>query len=268
LTSNFPPCAQQLRDAQVAALTTRKTAMLTRLAAAVPPGSELYYLEAIMNSFDWAFWQYYGIGYCNRVPTTATTDDNFYKFFYDFTFGSIRPPQLGTPNEELSNGALYYEWLTEQGFALQVGEHIRPLLSAASQTTMEENFRDQFPTVILPAYDGRVTQAVRHWARNYGDNMLFIYGQYDPWSGGAIEQPKSPSSARFFVPNATHGAQLAKLPPAQRTEALAIAARLFGTTPVMPLMAVAERAGAQRAKIMEAKLRQFTAQIVQRRMRR
>jgi PS-10 peptidase S37 len=267
LTQDFPPCAQQIRDAQVAGLTTRKTAMLTRLAAEVPPGSELYYLEAIMHSFDWAFWQYYGVTYCNRVPTTATTDDNFYKFFYDFTFGGIRPPQLGTPDDDKSNGALSYEWLSEQGFALQVGEHIRPLLSASSLTTMEENFRDQFPTVILPAYDGRVTHAVRHWAREYGENILFIYGQLDPWSGGAIEQPKRASSARFFVPNATHGAQLVRLPVAERTQALAIASRLFGTAPVMPMMAAAERAGAERVRIIDGKLRQFTAQIAQHRMR-
>jgi hypothetical protein len=264
LGQGFPACAQTLRNAQVAALTTRRPMMLQRLTAEAP-GYEALMLERMTSSFDWAFWQYYGVQYCSSVPTAASTDTAFYNFFYQFSgFGQqIAPPAEA---EEYSWGALYYEWLTEQGFALQLGAHVQPHLAEPSTfATMEDNFREMFPAVTLPAYDGTVTHAVRAWARDSAENLLLIYGQYDPWSGGAMETPTKATSARFFVPNATHNAQLMKLVPAERTAALAHATRMFGVSPVMTMAAMADAAATNRAAILAGKMRHLTTQFTLRR---
>jgi len=268
LSTNYPPCAQQLRDAQVAALGTRRAMMIQRLAT-IAPDYENLMLEAMTASFDWSFWQYYGVGYCSYVPTASSTDDTFFNFFYQFSgFGEVAAP-VGGNNDELSWGALYYEWLTEQGFALQIGDHVRPLVTEPyTLATMEDNFHEMFPDVTLPAYDGAITHAVRTWARESAEDLLLVYGQYDPWSGGAMDAPERPTSARFFVPNATHGAQLLKLGATERAAALAHATRLFGVDPVLPMQHVARAAGANRDAILSAKERGQRAQIVKRRLRR
>jgi hypothetical protein len=236
--------------------------MLQRLTA-VQPGFEALMLEAMTASFDWSFWQYYGVGYCNQVPTSATTDAAFFDFFYQFSgFGQGAAP--ASNDEEKSYGALYYEWLTEQGFALQLGAHVRPLVQEPSTlATMEDNFHEMFPDVTLPAYDGAITHAVRTWARERANDLLLIYGQYDPWTGGAMDAPERPSSARFFVPGATHGAQLLKLGAPDRAAALAIATRMFGVEPLMTPMAAV--AGAQRDSILAGKMRHVTTQFTLRR---
>ena len=262
LGQGFPACAQTLRDAQVAALTTRRAMMLQRLTDPAP-GYEVLMLERMTSSFDWAFWQYYGVGYCNSVPTAASSDTAFYNFFYQFSgLAGIAP----AVDEEQSWGALYYEWLTEQGFALQLGAHVKPHLAEPSTlATMEDNFHEMFPAVTLPAYDGTVTHAVRAWARDTAENLLLIYGQYDPWSGGAMETPVKPTSARFFVPNATHGARLMKLVPAERTAALAHATRMFGVAPDLQMEAMANAAATNRAAILAGKMRHLTTQFTLRR---
>jgi hypothetical protein len=239
------PCAQRVRDAQVAALTSRRTMMLAHLTEEIGPGFEADFLDLMTASFDWGFWQYRGERFCNTVPPATASDDAFWTFYAN-TSGFFGPG-----NERLSDGALSYEWLTEQGFAFQIGSHVLPLLQSEYATmTMEQRFVDEFPDVVLPTYDGSVTRAVRHWAERYADNLLMIYGQYDPWSGGALEVPAKPTSARFFAPAATHGAQIALLAPADRAAALEHAARMFGVPPEMPMMRLASAAADRRSEII------------------
>ena len=245
-------CGQRVRDSQVAALTTRRPMMLAKIGEAVGTGYEELYLEAMTTHFDWAFWQYYGDEYCSQVPEATATDEQFWNFYAAFSglFGPQRLPGLPA-NEAMSDGALYYEWLTEQGFALQIGEHVKPLLQNDFATaTMEDRFRAEFPAVELPTHDGSVTRSVRRWASLRAENIMFIYGQFDPWSGGAIDEPVQPSSSRFFVPGANHGAQISGLDAVERNAALAHAERMFGRPPMLTEMPRAIRAGKTRDAIL------------------
>ncbi len=246
-------CAQRIRDAQVQALTTRRAMMIAHLTAEGAAGFEEDYLDAMTRSFDWAFWQYRGEQYCNQLPDPATVTDDAFWAFYANASGFFFSPA----DQERSDGALYYEWLTEQGFALQIGSHIKDLLVSEWATdTMEDNFRAQFPEVELPQYEGYVTRVVRKWVREEAENMLFIYGQYDPWSGGAMDEPEQASSARFFVPGANHGASIGGLDEAEQEVALEHAARMFGVQPEMPMMRQAASAVAQRNAILQHKVQQ------------
>ncbi|HEU0032073.1 MAG TPA: S28 family serine protease [Kofleriaceae bacterium] len=241
------PCASQIHDAQVAALTTRRTAMLQQLSQTVP-GAEALYLDAMIARFDWAFWQYRGERFCTQVPTAATPDAAFFDFFW--TLSGFGGDALSPPGDERSNGALMYEWSTEQGFASQINVEILPLLvDPSSRQTMADSFRDQYPSIELPAFDGQVTAATRKWARDRAENLLLIYGQYDPWSGGALDEPTRSTSARFFVPAATHGAQISALSADDEAAAIAHASRMFGV-PALANKPDARRAADHRQEIL------------------
>ena len=176
----------------------------------------------------------------------------------------IAPPALGTPDRR-SRAARSYEWLTS-GFALQTGAHVRPDIRTVHQDDDGDSFREHSDRDAAEVR--RLADEAARGGPRPREHLLLIYGQYDPWTGGAIDEPKQPSSARFFVPKATHGAQLVNLPTNERTAALAVASRLFGVEPNMPMMAQAERAGARVAQLNADKLRKITAQIAHRRMRR
>jgi hypothetical protein len=222
-------CAKAIIDVQTAALTTRRTFVTGKLAEL--GGSEID-LEFAVSRFDWGFWQYYGTSYCSYVPTSASTNDAFWEFFSVFS-GFAGPAAPAGNLVEYSNGALFYEWLTEHGFAHQINEAVAPLITEPSvRASMEASFRASFPTVALPAYDGSFTQITREWVRDDAENLLLIYGNFDPWSGGAMDLPTRTSSGRFFVPAATHGAQIGMLDSADYQAAIAIASRLFGRDPV------------------------------------
>jgi hypothetical protein len=240
------PCAQAIRDVQVAALTTRKQAMLDRLAATAP-GQEETYLELLMATFDWGFWQYTGISACGQVPTASSTDDQFFQFV-----NQISNAEMPATMSALSDGSLDYEWLTEQGFALQVGDHVMPYLHDPYATeTMEQRFRDEFPDAPLPDYNGAVTTAVRAWMPT-ADHMLLVYGDYDPWSGGALDAPAGDVAAKYYVPHATHGAQISALGPTDRPAAMALVSTMLAQDPDPVMAAAARRAGADQLAILSA----------------
>lgn len=257
LEENLPnPCAQTLRNLQVAALTTRRDAMLQKIRELYGSGYETFYLEYMIASMDWGFWQAAGVEACTYVPPSDATDDQVWEFIYNFVGGGGAHPAV---DEEKSEGALYYEWLTEQGFALQIGRHIAPLLHDPDATpTMEERFNYMFPGVDLPAYNGSVTAMTRAWARDQAENVVLIYGQFDPWSGGAIDPPVKASSARYFVPEASHGAAITSLPAAERDAALAKISLMLGKEPVGSFD-VARQAAKHRDALIGATMRKITA---------
>lgn len=241
-------CAQAVRDVQVSALTTRRTMTLAGLEPYVGAANAPWALDVIMDSLDWRFWQYSGETFCNTVPTDASSDAVFLAFVIDIS-------DIGdssAPSSQRSAGALSYEWLTEHGYPLQVGAHVAPLLSdPIAKRTMEESFVAQFPEVPLPAYDGAVTAAVRTWARDNAEHLLLLYGQHDPWSGGALETPVKPSSGRFIVPAGTHRSHLDGLPAQELEAALALASAMFGRAPEMQRLAAASRAAATHQAMVE-----------------
>ena len=242
-------CANHIRTIQTQALTTRRTMMLNHLTPLVGAGNEPAYLDQLTALLDWGFWQYWGYSHCGDVPNPATaTNSQFWQFYLDYSFLGFRTTGAPSPTpggSEMSWGALSYEWLTEQGFALQIGEHVRPLLTDPSATaTMEDDFRDAYPSVTLPAHDPTVTLATRAWVRDGADTVLLIYGEYDPWSGGAMEPPTHASSGRFFAPAQTHGgAGLDSLTEADQTAAFALATPMFGKEPMLDNKPAARLAG-------------------------
>jgi hypothetical protein len=261
-------CANRIRNAQVAALTTRREMMLSRLTEFSGPGGEAQLLDDLTAYLDWSFWQYWGVTYCDQVPRASATNNQFWQFYLDFSYLSFF---FAAPGEdpEMSYGALYYEWLTEQGFALQLGDHVAELIeSPSTRATMEETFLVMFPGVVLPAYDGTVTAAARAWARDEAEDLLLIYGQYDPWSGGALEPPARSTSGRYFVPGATHAAQIMALPEPDQSEALAHAARMFGREPDLGLLPAARRAGEIRHAITARHAERATTAALRLRLRR
>ena len=142
---------------------------------------------------------------------------------------------------------------------LQTGAHVKHLLKSEWVTaTMEDNFRAQFPEVTLPPYDGYVTRLTRKWVRDEAENMLLIYGTYDPWSGGAMAEPTQATSARFFVPGANHGAAISGLDDAEQAAALAHASRMFGVPPTMTMMRQAAEASQRRDAILGRTMQQVT----------
>jgi len=62
---------------------------------------------------------------------------------------------------------------------------------------------------------------VDRYLKNHDDNMIFIYGEYDPWSSTAFDPEEGKTNALKIVkPGGSHTTRIRNLPDVQREQVL------------------------------------------------
>ncbi|MGX6604972.1 S28 family serine protease [Micromonosporaceae bacterium Da 78-11] len=230
-TVGTPACRAALDDVQREAL-RRRDRLVPRLTAAATEQGWTFTrtLGTADRSFEmtvldtvWAFWQYSSAADCATVPAAGATDDELYDWIDGVAGWSFYTDQ-----------ALEYYWPYYYQAASQLGwpslrfEHLRglrnhPGLYTANSALPAELRRVHQP---LPMVDVDV------WVRTAAQNMLFIYGENDPW-GAERFTPSRRDSALFVAPGANHGANIARLDADDAAEATAMLRRWAGVAPTV-----------------------------------
>ncbi len=86
-----------------------------------------------------------------------------------------------------------------------------------------------------PVFDLSTMPDIDEWVESEGERLMFIYGQYDPWTAGAFELGDAEDAFIFVDPVGTHGARITTLDPEDRDAAFAIIYRWTGVEPVLPV---------------------------------
>jgi hypothetical protein len=76
-----------------------------------------------------------------------------------------------------------------------------------------------FRNVTHPEFEARAMTDVRRWLQTHGERFVFVYGGFDPWSGGRVDSTGAQDTFNYLVEGGSHGSQLSMLPDAQQTEA-------------------------------------------------
>jgi hypothetical protein len=87
----------------------------------------------------------------------------------------------------------------------------------------------------VPTWDAEAMVDVQNWVKNEAKQIIFIYGEFDPWTAGKFEIGSSGDNHIFVAPGANHGASLNRLTDADRAAAIALLQSWLGVTPVLPL---------------------------------
>jgi hypothetical protein len=69
------------------------------------------------------------------------------------------------------------------------------------------------------------------WVQGQGDRIIFLYGEWDPWTGGMFELGLATDSLRVTAPMAPHGAGIGDLTAGDQAAVLAKLAAWSGVTP-------------------------------------
>ena len=85
------------------------------------------------------------------------------------------------------------------------------------------------PPGTAPAYDAAAMPDVREWVSTAGARMMFVYGEFDPWSTRMYAPAAAHDSVRYVDPGGNHGSKLRTLEPDDRAAATAKLAGWLGT---------------------------------------
>jgi PS-10 peptidase S37 len=229
-----PACREAVRAAATELLQNRRAAMIARAETQAAAEGIRYTrvligpaVEGSITSVEWAYWQYLGVSYCPMVPAVTASDDDFWDFLEDASAVSDNADDRIAQFE-----AYYYQAYAQLGFPDSIPAYLKPFLLYT-----DRDYDASLPTA-LPAYDeGVAMNDIASWVKTEGAQLLFVYGQWDPWTGGKFDLGAATDSALFVQAQGTHGSRIARLAAADRSAAFAKLEAWTGVAPVLPAIA-------------------------------
>jgi hypothetical protein len=225
---NDPACRQALADLQREVL-LRRDELISIWLETYPDASFDTFDGGVDQAFElmaiempWSFWQFGGQAFCPDIPATTATNDEIF-FFLDWYIGAFF-------YEDAFNGPVapwFVQAFTQLGYPTYDTGNIRDLLTFPEGDTpqaflpreLEPRGRHQ----VLPMID------IDLWVRLQGSELMFIYGENDPWSVEPFHLgPGTRDSYVYVQPGGNHFARITRLPPEAQAAARATLARWAG----------------------------------------
>ncbi len=164
-------------------------------------GIEQSYEMTIME-YAFAFWQW-GRWSCDSIPVPAKSPEQMVSHL-DVVAGIDWLSDDGI-NKYLP---FYYQALTEIGFYGYDVDPFRGLVSSTEDIT----FTFTAPEGVEIEYDPVPMEKVDYFLRHDARRMLFIYGQYDPWSAPAVQPSGKNEVVVIYKPQGAHSSRIGNLP--------------------------------------------------------
>ncbi|MDX3518930.1 S28 family serine protease [Streptomyces scabiei] len=183
--------------------------------------------EAVVLDYVWGFWQYSLLADCDSgvIPkdAKAATDDEIWTSIDTISGFSAYADQGLEPYTPY-----YYQAGTQLGAPDIKFPHIeKKYIRYGYQPP-----RNFVPRDIRMTFDPNAMRDVDTWVRNNAKQMLFVYGQNDPWGSEPFHLgKKARDSYVFTAPGANHGANVAGLVKAQKDLATARILKWAGVAP-------------------------------------
>jgi hypothetical protein len=184
------------------------TGTFTRL-----PVAQVYELAVIELAF--AMWQYTNpddpTRGCSAIPPDTATPAQMLAFL---NFHSA-PDVLAGDGSLAFYRAYYHQAQGQLGFPAPFETGLTDLLQYPG-TDVAATF---LPPGTAPTFDPTQMPAIRDWVESTGERMMFVYGQYDPWSTRMYAPSAARDSVTYVDPAGNHGAKIGSLEPGDRAAA-------------------------------------------------
>lgn len=195
-------CQGDLERIQVEMLGQRRGAMLDRAEA---EGASMSFelvggvepaLETTVISLPWVFWQYHSSAECAGLPGTGASDSEvwaFYQSVIGISGGADSSWELFAP--------FFYQVYAELGYPEIPVDHLAGLIDPQFKN-YEEGYLPE--GAVEPAYDNATNAGAVQWVQDEAAEVIFVYGEYDPWTGGAVDVTAAGDVWAFTAPGGSH----------------------------------------------------------------
>ena len=165
------------------------------------PVTEDVILEFEACEFAFSFWQLSDRN-VSQIPDSTETAQVL--FNYMESFGYI--PYYSSEYVKFYE-PVYYQAYTELGWYRLVNDHLKDLL-----VTFENPSWSYFAPKGIPLnFNDQVISDLINWLQTEGNNIIYIYGEEDPWTAGAIENTGGTNALKIIQSGANHNIDLDQL---------------------------------------------------------
>lgn len=219
-------CREAVRDLQRATLERMDDLLATwpdSGAAYALSGGLRGAIEESVETLEWGFWQASGVTQCPSftgagevIRQTAAGD------LWTTLNGLVWP--LNDDEVMAQVNAYDFQAAYQLGYQAVAGAHLDGLLEAPGVNW-------HTPEGTSPAHDPSAMEDIQDWVLQTDAALVFLYGEYDPWTGGAFDVPDT--TLKVVAPAAHHGAFIADLEAADREAVLDEVEAYIGDRPAI-----------------------------------
>jgi hypothetical protein len=147
--------------------------------------------ESSVRSYDWTFWQYHMYD-CASIPQLETaTYDEMLEHMAD-----VVRLERSADDRSYYYRPYVYQAFTQIGYPARTYDHLADLLVYQPGHVGRATFD---PLGVELVYDPSTVADVYRWLQTDGEEIVYIYGSIDPWTGGAVAQPASTLDAEWTL---------------------------------------------------------------------
>jgi hypothetical protein len=158
-------------------------------------------LEFEVLEFPFSFWQSTS-GDCSTIPDTSSTSTELYNYLKNFGYFDFYSDELLDYYE-----SVYYQAYTELGWYRLIDDDVKDLLIAIPNPS----YRLMTPQNAALNFNPQIIPDAINWLQTEGNNIIYIYGNNDPWSAGSIESVGSTNAIKIVKAGANHSVSISDL---------------------------------------------------------
>jgi hypothetical protein len=162
--------------------------------------------EYCVLEYPFSFWQWHNLE-CSDIPALDVNDEDLFNhlmegsdayFFSDKAYKYYK--------------SFFYQALTEIGF---YGYDTRPFEGLLTKV-IKPDFKMALPEGVKVSFDPEPMKDINDWIINHGNNMIFIYGEIDPWSASAVELSGNTNALKMVHKDGDHRTRIRSFPDEQK----------------------------------------------------
>jgi hypothetical protein len=222
----YADCRTRLEAFQKSALEKRLEILPSVTGEFTILGSKEVAFEHAVLEAPFVFWQYgnpdSAAAGCARVPAPDASTADIASFL----------KQANDPSEYRDANLLQFQPYFYQS-GIELGGPAAKMIHLAGLLEHPYSVAQYMP---VPGTFTDVTMRdVQDWVSSKARTIMFVYGEFDPWTAGAYGKPNSAEGADnhwYLQPAGNHGSNFLALPQKEKEEATAILSRWLNKAPV------------------------------------
>lgn len=211
----YAECRDKLVALQQAVLANRAGMEARMKGTYVELGGKDVAFEHAVLELPFAFWQYSNPtstkSGCSAIPSSTASVDDLFAFFDGANSFSDY-----SDDDFAYYAPYYYQAATQLGAPAADDTAIVDLLAHRATYTVATYAPKNVPI----AFDAAAMPDIASWVSTQGTRIIFVYGEFDPWSAGRFDLGAATDSYRFIAAGRNHGAVLGQLTSAEQQTAV------------------------------------------------
>ena len=166
--------------------------------------------EFCVLEYPFSFWQWHDLD-CSDIPNENAENEALLDHLMEGSDASFFSDEA---YEQFKS--FFYQALTQTGFYNYDPKPFEGLLTKV----VEPNFSMALPEDVTVTFDPEPMQDIKNWLDDHGNNMIYIYGEIDPWSASAVELSGKTNALKMVKKDGDHRTRIKSFPEDEKEKIL------------------------------------------------